>query len=438
MTTPEELKAILDRIVKHQQTETDITVLRQWLIGGSQIVSQQGKYAVNLGHGQEIHIGDRIYQGADTEVIREIVRSILEELKITGQFATSQEISSLSSQQIEQSIDELVQNVRSRQGIWRCIHALSGHSDSVFSVAISPDGKMLASGGRDRTVKLWNLTTGELLTTLTRHSSPVLSVDFSPDGQTLASASNMEFHDGTIKLWDVGTGRLRQTLGSSLVSLRTSCVAFSPDGQTLATGHSDAAIRLWHHSSGKKLHTLRGHGWDVNSVTFSRNGRFLVSGGLDGAIMIWNWCNRERIRTLNRPSNFFGSLVAWFDSSVGSIRSVAVSPDGKTIASGGSNVGDNGVFNSPIKLWNTSSGHEMRIFTEHTDSVNTIAFSPVEKIIASGGEDNTIRIWSYQTAELIQTLEHLSPVHSLAFSSNAKIIVSGSYDGKIRIWGVSS
>jgi predicted NACHT family NTPase len=107
MTTPEELNAILERIVKNQQTETDITVLRQWLSGSGQIVSQQGKYAVNLGYGQEIHIGDKIYQGADAELIRGIIRSLLEELKAAGQFAPFQE-------QNQQSVDELVQQVRSR------------------------------------------------------------------------------------------------------------------------------------------------------------------------------------------------------------------------------------------------------------------------------------------------------------------------------------
>ncbi|MBD2343638.1 NACHT C-terminal helical domain 2-containing protein [Anabaena subtropica] len=105
MTTPEELNAILERIVKKQQTETDITFLRQSLSGG-QIVSQQGKYAVNLGQGQEIHVGDRIYQGADAEIIREIIRSLREELKATGQFAAYKE-------QHQQSVDELVQQVRS-------------------------------------------------------------------------------------------------------------------------------------------------------------------------------------------------------------------------------------------------------------------------------------------------------------------------------------
>ncbi|OKH37434.1 hypothetical protein FACHB389_09900 [Nostoc calcicola FACHB-389] len=333
---------------------------------------------------------------------------------------------------------EYTQSKKPLDNSYKNTKILSGHSDSVLCVAISRDGKMLASGDSQRTIKLWNLTTGELLTTLTGHSSEVFGVDFSPDGQTLASASNMEFQDGNIKLWDVSTGRVRQTLGSSLVSLRTSCVAFSPDGETLATGHFDAAIRLWHPISGKEIRTLRGHGWDVNSVTFSPDGRFLVSGGIDGAIMIWNWRNGERIRTLNRPSDFFGSMVSWFDRSVGSIRSVAISPDGQTIASGGSSAGDNGVSNPPIKLWNTSTGREERIFIGHTDSVNAIAFSPTEKIIASSGEDNTIQIWNYQTGELIQTFELKSPVNCLAFSPRDKILVSGGGDSKIRIWTLSS
>ncbi|MBD2205545.1 WD40 repeat domain-containing protein [Calothrix sp. FACHB-1219] len=320
---------------------------------------------------------------------------------------------------------------------YRNIKTLSGHNNSILSVAISPDGKILASGSSDCTIKLWKLTTGELLTTLTGHSSSVFAVDFSPDGQTLASASDVEYLYGNIKLWDVCTGRVKQTLGSSLVALRTSCVAFSPDGQTLATGHFDAAIRLWHLGSQKQIRTLRGHGWDVNSITFSRDGRFLVSGGIDGAIIIWNWRNGERIRTLNRPSDFFSSMVSWLDRSVGSIRSVAISPDGETIASGSSSIGENGVTNPPIKLWNTSNGTELRILTGHKDSVNAIAFSPTEKIIASGSEDNTMRIWNYQTGELIQTFEIKSLVNSLAFSPNGKILVTGTDDKKIRIWGVS-
>ncbi|BAY23480.1 WD-40 repeat-containing protein [Calothrix sp. NIES-2100] len=420
--------------IKNIQTEYNYTGATIYV----NFVEPKIKYNLNL------HLRARVFHGLnDAIVYKEIYKFSETQIKTWTSNVTSLLIdlgvfAVVIFQPIQQDFGKSKKRVDSINSLYKNINTLSGHSDSVVSVAISPEGKILASGSRDRTIKLWNLTTGELLTTLTGHSSPVLSVDFSPDGQTLASASDREFQDGNIKLWDVRTGRVRQTLGSSLVALRTSCVAFSPDGQTLATAHFDAAIRLWHISNGKEIRTLRGHGWDVNYVTFSRDGRFLVSGGVDGAIIIWNWRNGQRIGTLNRPADFFSSIVSWLDRSVGSIRSVAISPDGEIIASGGSSVGDNGVFNPPIKLWNASTGNELRILTGHRDSVNAIAFNPDGKILASGGEDNTIRIWNYQTAELIQTLEPQSLVNSLAFSPHGKILVSGTDDFQIRIWELSS
>ncbi len=315
---------------------------------------------------------------------------------------------------------------------WVLKYTLTGHSDTVQSLAISPDGTTLATGSLDHTIKLWNLATGELLSTLTGHSSVVLSLAFSPDGKTLASASNMEFQDGNIKLWDVDTARLRQTLGGSLLALRVSCIAFSPDGQTIASGHIDTTIRLWHPGSGKVLRTLRGHGWDVRSVAFSRDGQFLVSGGMDGAIKIWNWRTGELLHTLNRPSpsDLIGSLVSWFDSSIGSLWSVAISPDGQALASGGSD--------QPIMLWNSSTGKLLRTLTEHSGTVLSVAFSPDGQTLASGGDDNTIRICNFQTGELLHTLRHLGPVKSVAFSPDGQTLVSGSADMTVKIWHMSS
>ncbi|MBD1803884.1 CHAT domain-containing protein [Microcoleus sp. FACHB-SPT15] len=315
---------------------------------------------------------------------------------------------------------------------WVLKYTLTGHSDTVVSVVISPDGTTLASGSLDHTIKLWNLATGELLSTLTGHSSVVLSLAFSPDGKILASGSNMEFQDGNIKLWDVDTARLQQTLGGSLLALRVSCIAFSPDGQTLASGHIDTTIRLWHLGSGKVRRTLRGHGWDVRSVAFSPDGQFLVSGGIDGAIKIWNWRTGELLHTLNRPSpsDLIGSLVSWFDSSIGSLWSVAISPDGQTLASGGSD--------QPIMLWNSSTGKLLRTLTEHSGTVLSVAFSPDGQTLVSGGDDNTIRIWNFQTGELLHTLRHLGPVKSVAFSPDGQTLVSGSADMTVKIWRLSS
>jgi WD40 repeat protein/nucleoside phosphorylase len=311
---------------------------------------------------------------------------------------------------------------------WQCILTLVEHSDTVSSVAISPDGKILASGSLDKTIKLWDTVTGNSLATLVGHSSAVLSVAFSPDSKILASSSNLEVRDGCIKLWDLEPARLRQTLGGGLINLRVSSLAFSPDGQTLASGHAEAKIRLWQLNSGKLRQTLKGHGWDVNSLAFSRDGRFLVSGGLDGAIKIWNWRTGEEVRTLKRPSSseWIGSLVSWFDSSVGSIWSVAVSPDGKTFACAGSQ--------QPIELWELETGKLLRILTEHSGTVYSVAFSSDGKTLASGGEDNTIKLWNVETGELLQTLEHLGPVKSVAFSPNGQTLVSGSADTTIKVW----
>ncbi|NER36447.1 MAG: hypothetical protein F6J93_21095 [Oscillatoria sp. SIO1A7] len=310
--------------------------------------------------------------------------------------------------------------------LWKLEYTLDAHSDRVSSVAISPDGKIIASSSHDRTVKLWNLTTGQLLKALAGHSSAVLSVAFSPDGKTLASASNMEFQDGNIKLWDVSTGRLSQTMNKFWFAGRVCCVVFSPSGQTLVSGNIDATIKFWDLGSGKQSKTLRGHGWDVASVAFSPDGQRLVSGGMDGAIMIWDWRNGTRLRTLNRPDDFFGSLVSWLDSSVGFVRSVAISRDGKTIASGG--------YKQPVMLWNIDTGKLLRVFAEHSGAVSAVAFSPDGETLATSGEDNTLKIWDFQQGDLLQTLEHIDSVTCLAYSPDGKILVTGSADKTLNIW----
>jgi len=131
-----------------------------------------------------------------------------------------------------------------------CIRTLEGHSHSVSSVAFSPDGKVLASGSFDDTIKLWDVQTGRALQTLTGHSDNVNSVAFSPDGKVLASGS------ATIKLWDVQTGRVQQTLTgySDIVN----SVAFSPNGKVLASGSYDNTIKLWDVQTRRALQTLTG------------------------------------------------------------------------------------------------------------------------------------------------------------------------------------
>ncbi|MEH2214844.1 WD40 repeat domain-containing protein, partial [Nostoc sp.] len=194
------------------------------------------------------------------------------------------------------------------------VNTLEGHSSWVNSVGFSPDGKTLASGSLDKTIKLWDVSTGKAIKTLTGHSSPVYSVGFSPDGKTLASGSL----DNTIKLWDVSTGKAIKTLTGH--SSPVFSVGFSPDGKTLASGSDDNTIKLWDVSTGKAIKTLTGHSIRVYSVGFSPDGKTLASGSADNTIKLWDVSTGKAIKTLTGHSS--------------TVNSVGFSPDGKTLASG--------------------------------------------------------------------------------------------------------
>ncbi|MDZ8070930.1 MAG: AAA-like domain-containing protein, partial [Nostoc sp. DedQUE08] len=205
---------------------------------------------------------------------------------------------------------------------------LEGHSIGVFSVVFSPDSKTLASASSDNTIKLWNLDTGKVITTLTGHSDRVNSVAFSPDSKTLASASS----DNTIKLWNLDTGKVITTLtGHSAVVIS---IAFSPDGKTLASASRDKTIKLWNLDTGKVITTLSGHSSSVFSVVFSPDSKTLASASSDNTIKLWNLDTGKVITTLTGHS--------------AGVINVAFSPDSKTLASAS--------FDNTIKLWNLDTG----------------------------------------------------------------------------------
>ena len=170
---------------------------------------------------------------------------------------------------------------------------LSGHKHRVYSVAFSPDGKTLVSGSDDNTIRLWDVDTGETQRILTGHAGEfevdngpfsdegVKSVAFSPDGKTLASGGG----DNVIHLWDIGTGKRTMTLFGHTGGLFS--LAFSPDGKTLASGSHDSDIRLWDPHTGQQKKTLTGHSAWVRSIAFSPDGKTLVSGSDDGSVLIW-------------------------------------------------------------------------------------------------------------------------------------------------------
>ncbi|HET6868780.1 MAG TPA: PQQ-binding-like beta-propeller repeat protein [Solirubrobacteraceae bacterium] len=373
---------------------------------------------------------------------------------------------------------------------------LHGHSDAVYAVAYSPDGRTLASASADHTIRLWSVANmTELGKPLTGHTDTVFSVAFSPDGRTLASGSN----DNTIRFWNVATHR---QMGQPLVSTDSiQQVAFSPDGRLLASAGDDHTVRLWNVATHKPVGApLRGHTDIVYGVAFSPDGSMLASAGADKTIRLWDVATHNQLGTLTGSSGFEAvafspdghTLASGDDDNYvrfwnvatqepdgaplvtgGTVYDVAFSRDGHTLASANSDdtltlwnvathrplgpvlTGHTGSVygvafardgrtlasasaDDTMMLWNVAAhgsfGAELR---GHTDTVYDVAYSPDGRVLASAGADKTIRLWDPTTERQLGTLTgHTDTIYSIAFSHDGHTLASGSNDGTIRLWDV--
>ncbi len=334
-----------------------------------------------------------------------------------------------------------------------CLMTLQGHIGSVFSVALSADGRAIVSGSKDQALKVWDAGSGVCRRTLQGHTALVSSVAFSADGRTIASGSE----DNVLKIWDAESGACRATLLGHIGPVNG--VALSVDGRTIVSGSTDKTVRIWDADTGNCLQTLQGHAYLVTSVALSGDARTIVSGSWDKTLKVWDaesgTC-RQTLRGHAGPVDSVAfsadgrtivsgsedkTLKVW-DAEIGSCRqtlqghsysvtSVAVSADGRTIVSGS--------WDKTLKIWDATCTARDQAFQRHFDKVTSAAVSADGRTFVSGSWDKTLRVWDVESVACRHTLEgHTERVYSVALSGDGRTIISGSGDATLKVWRADS
>jgi WD40 repeat protein/serine/threonine protein kinase len=298
---------------------------------------------------------------------------------------------------------------------------LRGHVPKGVCVAFSPDGKRLASGSWNGDVLIWDAKTGELLRTLSEHHHAVSALAFNPDGTRLVSAC----FDRNLIVWDATTGQRLHTLeGHDGLVLGA---AFNPDGSRLASAGEDRTVRVWETATGREVLDLRGHAEPSQGVAFSSDGLRLASCGWDGTVRVWD--------ATPLGGNEAQEAVT-FSRHTGEVWTVAVSPDGRQIASAGHGV------ETPVKVWDAVSGRENFELPGHRSVVFCVAWHPDGEWIASSGQDHernrfVVKVWNVRTREIdFEVAAGPMETSAVAFSPDGKYLVTGGVDGAVQVWNV--
>lgn len=287
------------------------------------------------------------------------------------------------------------------------LHTLHGHNSPIRTMALSADGRILASGGGDTFIRLWDVYSGQVLHTLVDLDYQTVLLTFSPDGQLLARIGA----EPTVTVWDVRTW---QCLDNLQMHVNPICsLAASPDGERLFSGSADGTLCLWAPRHGRVEQMVHGHPYGITKVAFSPDGETLASGSDDCTVCVWHVQSTQ-------------PLFRWREHTA-RVECLQFSPTGVLLASGSSD--------RTLRLWDMRRGQAAHILTGHRDRILTCAFHPDGRLLASGGMDRTVCLWTVANGQQCATLYgHTNAVNGLAFSPDGRLLASSSYDCTVRLW----
>jgi WD40 repeat protein len=288
------------------------------------------------------------------------------------------------------------------------VHRFTGHEGAITCLALSPDGGLALSGGRDARVRSWVLRAEAALRTFEGHSKPIGSVGLFPDGRSVVSSSA----DGNVRIDSVVAGV------ATRVGPQTNwAVALSPDGTLALSGSpSEASLFLWQVHNAATVRVFRGHTEYVRSIAFSPDGRRALSSSRDQTVRLWDVNTGQQLLSFNVPK-------VW-------LTTICFTPDGQRAVTG------NG---SAVSVWDLSTGRESRRLSGHAGDVLAVAVSADGSRAVSGSVDGTVRVWDLASGqELLCLTGHEGEVSAVAISANGQILLSGGEDRALCCWRLPS